>query len=115
MNTNDKIEGINAIYDDVTHILVVTRSGRLNKIDVAGLSRGKRAQVGNNVIKLGKTDSIVGIYGVNDHLQIRLATTSNTYTFDVKDIPVSSSAASGMKIKEIKGSEVVVKAKILYR
>jgi hypothetical protein len=33
----------------------------------------------------------------------------------VKDIPVSSSAASGMKIKEIKGSEVVVKAKILYR
>jgi DNA gyrase subunit A len=115
MNTSDKIEGINAIYDDVTHILVVTRSGRLNKIDVSGLNRGKRAQVGNNVIKLGKADSIVGIYGVNDYLQIRLATTNNTYTLDVKDIPISSSAASGMKLKEIKGSEVVVKAKILYR
>jgi DNA gyrase subunit A len=115
MNTNDKIEGINAIYDDVTHIIVVTRNGRINKIDVAGLNRGKRAQSGNNVIKLGKTDSIVGIYGVNDNNQIRLVTTANTYTLNVSDIPVSSSAASGVKMKEIKGSEIVVKVKLLLR
>lgn len=112
MNTKDKIEGINAIYDDVTHIVVVTRSGKINKIDVAGLSRGKRAQAGNNVIKLGRSDSIIGIYGVNDHNQIRIITTANTYNIRVADISTGSSMAAGTKIPGVKGSEVVIKAKL---
>ena len=115
MNTNDKIEGINAIYDDVTHIIVITRSGKINKIDVAGLGRGKRAQAGNNVIKLGRSDSIIGIYGVNDHNQLRVITTANTYDIRIADIATGSSMAAGAKIPGIKGSEVVIKAKLFLQ
>lgn len=118
MKSNDPIEGMNVIYDDITHIVVVTRLGKVNRFIVEGLDRAKRAQAGSQVIKLSSKDAIAGVYGVNDSTTMRIVTTSNYYDINAKDIPLGSSVSAGTKIKEygtertLSSGEIVVKVKL---
>ena len=101
------------VYSDITNIVVVTRSGRLNKFIVEGLERSTRAKAGASVIKLKQRDSIVGVYGVNDANVIRVTTSVGRYDVNVSDIPLGSSVSEGMRLPGIKKEEVVVKAKLV--
>lgn len=112
MNTKDNIGGLSVLYQDITHIAVVTKSGKINKFDIMGMPQAKRNQAGNSVIKLGTTDSIISIYGVNDNSTIRVIT-ANSGAIDIKasDIPSTSSISAGKKIISTKG-DFIIKTKL---
>lgn len=111
MNTNEFIGGISTLYNDITHIAVVTKSGKINKFDVVGMPIGKRNQAGSSVIKLGSTDSIISIHGVNDNSVIRIISANGTTDVVMKDIPSSSSVAAGTKVISTRG-DYIIKTKL---
>ena len=112
MNTNDTISGLSLIYPDATHIVIVTTTGRISKFDIVGLAKGRRNMAGSSVMKLGKQDSIVSIYGVNDSNTLLVITTNGRHTVKVADIPVGSSVSSGIKMLEDK-NYTVLKAEVV--
>lgn len=112
MNSKERISGLSVVYPNATHILILTDSGKVNKYDIIGLPKSVRNKAGNTVIKLAKTDSIIGIYGVNDSNKMAVVTRGGRVEFDVKDIPVRSSVSSGVKLLGVK-SDPIVKADII--
>jgi DNA gyrase subunit A len=112
MNTKETIDGLSVIYPDATHVVVVTQSGRINKFDLAGFARSGRNKAGSSVIKLGKTDSIVSIYGVNDNNTLRIFTRAGSTDINIADIKVGSSVSAGEKMIALKGDNII-KTKIL--
>ena len=113
MDTKDLIEGMDIMYDDITHIVVVTRNGKVNRFIAEGLVTGKRYQAGSGVIRLGSRDNVVSIYGVNEKNSIRVVTSSNIIDIPVADIPCNSSVSSGTKIPGVSGQDIVVKTKLI--
>lgn len=112
MNTKTRIDGISAIDKTDTEIVVITSSGKANKINVSGLARGKRYMAGNSVIKLGKTEKIAAIYGTKDSYTINVVTKNSKLNIKVADIPVSSSVSGGVKVLNMKG-DVILRTKLL--
>lgn len=99
------VEGMSVIERSFKDIIIVTKNGYINRIIPDSVVKG-RSKAGSNVIKLGKTDNIVSIIGINnnDILSIQLL------TGEIIDVPVST-VANGSTIstgvKMIKGGEVV--------
>ena len=98
MNTNEAIEGISVIYPNTTHIVTVTKNGKVNKIDVTVLQKSSRNLAGSSVIKLAKGDSIFAMYGVDNNSVISIKTSEGPVDINVEDIPVSSSVSTGKKM-----------------
>ena len=113
MNTNNEIDGISAIDKTDTDIVVITDSGKANKFSASGLSLGKRYMAGNSVIKLGKTEKIVAMYGTKDSYVINLITKNSRLNIRVSDITRSSSVSSGVKIINMKG-DMILKTRLIY-
>lgn len=113
MNAKDPIEGMDIMYDDITHIVVVTRNGKINRFVADGLIAGKRYQSGSSVIRLGARDNVVSIYGVNESNSIRIVTSSEIIDVPVSSITVGSSVSAGTKIPGIKSQDIVVKTKLI--
>lgn len=101
-----QVEGMSVISKSFKDIVVVTKNGNFNKIIPDSVQKG-RSKAGSNVIKLGKTDNIVSIYGVNptDTLIITTAPTGELIEVPVSTIPTGSTIGTGIKM--IKGAEVV--------
>ena len=112
MNTREPITGLSIIYPDAKYVIVVTQSGKINKFDIAGLARGKRAKAGSSVISLKKTDKIVSIIGVNDKNTIMVVCASGRKIIPVSEIPISSSVSQGVKMLEAKDG-IAIKAEII--
>lgn len=106
---SDEIDGICSILPQMTHILVITETGKANLFDVSGMQRSNRGRAGKGVIK-GK-DSIYGIYGVSLDKSINIITNNNKIVIPVKDIPVGSSISPGVKI--LNKTDTILKVEIL--
>jgi DNA gyrase subunit A len=100
------VEGMSAMSKQFTDFVVVTKNGYINRIIPDSVQKG-RSKAGSNVIKLGKTDNIVAVYGVNnnDILMNLIAPTGEIVEIPVMSIPAGSSISTGNKM--IKGGEVV--------
>lgn len=107
MSTNDDIDGVSIIWRDSQYLLVITKSGKANKIPAASLQTTKRYKAGSSVIKLGKTDSIYSIIPCNDTDIIEITTRQNKTEVAIKDIQVSSSISGGVQIVPIKSDTIV--------
>ena len=101
-----QVEGMSVISKSFKDIVVVTKNGYINKIIPDCIQKG-RSKAGSNVIKLGKTDNIVAIYGINptDTLNIILAPTGENIEIPVNTIPTGTSISNGTKM--IKGGDIV--------
>jgi len=101
-----QVEGMSAMTKSFTDFVVVTKNGYINRIIPDSVQKG-RSKAGSNVIKLGKTDNIVAVYGVtnSDILTCLIAPTGDTIQIPVAQIPNGTSIATGEKM--IKGGEVV--------
>lgn len=104
MNTKDPIEGLSVVFPNTTDIIVVTKSGKVNRFDALGFAKGSRNQAGSSVIKLSKTDSIFAVLGCNEKDSIKITTDKDTITIPVQDITKGSSASAGTSI--IKGNVI---------
>lgn len=100
-------EGMSAMNKQFTDLVVVTKNGYVNKIIGDTVIKG-RSKAGSNVIKLGKGDNIVAIYGVNnnDTLIVLIAPTGEAIEIPVATIPNGASISTGTKM--IKGEVVKV-------
>lgn len=114
MNTKSEIDGISAIDKSDTHIVALTSSGKANKINVSGLALGKRYMAGNSVIKLGKNEKIVAIYGCKDSYVLNVVTKNSRVNIRVSDIPVSSSVSGGTKVLTMKG-DLILRTKLIFQ
>ena len=108
MNTRNSIEGMSIVYPDATSIVVITKSGKVNKFSLSGFQRGQRNKAGNNVIKLAKGDIIENIYGVNDNNILDIITTSGTISIPVSELQMGSSISQGNKMISTK-SDIILK------
>ena len=107
MNTKDKIEGLSIVFPDATSVIVITKSGRVNKFSISGLATSSRNKAGSNMIKLGKQDEIVSVYGVNDSNVLHIVTTDGVLDIPVSDIPLGSSVSQGERLINGKGNIVI--------
>jgi DNA gyrase subunit A len=105
-----QVEGMSVMSKKFTDIVVVTRNGYVNKIIGDTVIKG-RSKAGSNVIKLGKTDNIVSICGVNnnDTLNVLIAPTGECVEIPIATIPNGASISTGTKM--IKGEVVKVSIK----
>ena len=101
-----RVEGMSAMSKVFTDFVVVTKNGYINRIIPDSVQKG-RSKAGSNVIKLGKTDNIVAVYGVTnaDILTCLVAPTGEAVQIPVAQIPNGTSVSTGERM--IKGGEVV--------
>ena len=101
-----KVEGMSVISKAFKDIVIVTKNGYINKVIPDCVQKG-RGKAGSNIIKLGKTDNIVSIYGVNpnDILHATISPTGEIIDIPVSSIPTGTSIGTGTKM--IKGGDVV--------
>lgn len=96
------MEGMSTIYLDdsnpTTHIVVITKNGKVNKFLVSGFNRSQRNKAGSKVIDLAKGDSIKNIFGVSESNTISVLTTSGQVDIPVSSIQLSSSVSKGTKL-----------------
>lgn len=112
MTSSTVVDGMSVISNDTTDILVVTASGRINKFSILGMPYPK-TKAGTSVIKLGKTDKIIGLYGVNsstDVLKVRLK--SGFVNIPINTIPDGSSIGSGQKMITTSSSDPIIKCDV---
>lgn len=98
MDSNDIIDGMSILYPDSTDLLVITKKGKCNRVNVSALPASDRYKSGSRVINLVDGDEIFGIYGVNNNCNLTVFTTANVYNFDIDKIPLSSTAHRGTKL-----------------
>ena len=111
MNTKNEIEGMSIVYPDATSVVVVTKSGKVNRFSVNGFQRSQRNKAGSTVIKLAKGDNIQNIYGVTDKNILSITTTSDIIDIPIKDIQMGSSISQGIKMISTK-SDIILKSQI---
>jgi len=112
MNTKDPIEGMSIIYPESTDIVVITKSGKVNRFSASGLTKSTRNKAGAGVIKLSKGDSIQSIYGVTEKNVISITTTSDVVNVPVNMIQIGSSVSAGQKIVSTK-SDIIIKSEVI--
>lgn len=114
MNTKYEIDGLEPLYKDATHILVITKNGKFNKFDISGLSKSARGKAGSSVINLTKGDSIHSIFGVNDNNVLRITTKQQRLEINISDIKIGSSISQGNKLIPTRG-DIIIKCSILKK
>ena len=97
------IDGMCCIIPNSTHVIVVTESGRVNKIGLDSINRGTRARAGDVIIKLSKTDSIKYIGVCNETDSLAITTHRNSKVYPIAQIPNGSSISQGEKIADSSG------------
>lgn len=107
MNSKDGVDGFSIIGKDAQSIVVITKSGKMNKFDVTGLANKKRNQAGSSVIKLGKTDMIQNILGVKETDIIKIGTSTGVVEVPVKDLSIGSSISAGQKVLNSKAGIIL--------
>lgn len=107
MNSKDGVDGFSIINKDAEYIIVITKSGKMNKFDVTGLANKKRNQAGSSVIKLGKTDEIQNILGVKESDVIKVGTSTGVVEVPVSDLSIGSSISAGQKVLNSKAGIIM--------
>lgn len=110
LKEGEVIDGISVIYPDATDIVVVTESGKVNKFNITALPVLGRNKVGSGVIKLGKTDKIRFICGVNDTNKMVITTSGGKIELQASEIAIGSSISSGTKVTS--GKDIVLDCEI---
>ena len=103
MNSKNPIEGFICLHPKATDVVVITESGRVNRIPLQLIPLSKRGKAGVNGIKLNKTDSIATIHVCNTNDIIHVITMKSKYHIKVSDIQEGSSISIGSKLIDSSG------------
>ena len=101
------VEGMCAMNKHFSDIVVVTKNGYINRIIPDSVIKG-RSKAGSNVIKLGKTDKIVSIYGVNNNDSLVCLTAPAGEPVEIPIASIAKGASIGTGVKTIKAEVVKV-------
>jgi DNA gyrase subunit A len=98
MDTNYPIDGFSCLYPGATDVVVVTDSGRINKVSISGVPLSSRARAGASIIKLNKTDTIKKILVCKSTNILKITTSKDVQEIPVSEIPEGSSISAGTKM-----------------
>lgn len=107
LNSSEEIDGMCLINHTSTSLLVVTESGKINKVEVSMVPLKQHSRTGFNIVKLGKDDKIKSILAVSDIETLKVTTLNTIYEFRVADIPHGSTISTGEKRIPIKGDKIM--------
>jgi DNA gyrase subunit A len=101
---NAEIDGMNFLLPAVSHLVIVTKNGMVNKIPIEVLPTSLRGKAGVKVIKLAKAtkikpgDSILSIWPCSDKNILVVTEGRNTKNLEVASIPMGSTISNGVKM-----------------
>jgi DNA gyrase/topoisomerase IV subunit A len=98
MDTKYSIDGFSCLYPGATDIVVVTESGRVNRVSLHAVPLSTRARAGSSIIKLAKTDTIKKILVCKSTNNIKITTKNEIQRILVSEIQEGSSISSGVKM-----------------
>lgn len=102
----DVVDGLCVIDQTKSDIIVITESGKLNRIPIMSLPINPNKK-GFNVIKLSNGDKINSIVSGNDSNIICIKTLKNYYEIPVAQLHVGSSVSGGEKLIAMKADQMI--------
>jgi DNA gyrase subunit A len=105
MGNSTGMQGVSISKDaDTQGVLIVTRKGYVNRLDIESIKHGKRANVGANFIKLGDGDEIFKVLAYKNPCQtFGYKTTECEIGVPIDTIKIGSSISKGTKLIPSKG------------
>jgi hypothetical protein len=108
MSNVDYVDGVCIIHNGCTDIVVLTESGKANRINIIqGLPNVGKGKSGSNLIKLGSTDRIAGVVSGNISDIIHIKTTDSDYTIPIANLKIGSSISTGDKVLTTRGNKIL--------
>lgn len=102
------VDGVCVIHNDCTDIVVITESGKINRINIInGMPNSGKGKSGSNLIKLGSGDKIVSVLSGNSCDLIHVKCTNTDELFEFADVPMGSSISSGTKLITTRGNKIM--------
>lgn len=102
----DVVDGLCVIDQSKSDIIVVTDTGKVNRIPIISLPINGNKK-GFNVIKLGANDKINSIVGANNGNILCVKTVKAYYEIPVDQLKVGSSISSGDKVIPMKADQML--------
>ena len=102
------VDGLVLANNSCDFMIVVTKSGRLNKIAIDSIPGMKANKKEFSIIRLGKTDSIQNVLFANNGqtLEIRCFS-AGVFEFPVSTIVMGSSITGGDKVLSLKNDQII--------
>lgn len=88
-------------------LMVVTETGRFNKLPVEALVDLDVPKKAFNVIKINKNDRIIDIHIVNESSKIAVKTMTDLHSIPVNSIPTSSTISPGVRVLNTAKDKIV--------
>ena len=104
----DFVDGVCVIHNGCTDIVVITESGKMNRINlIQGLPNTGKGKSGSNLIKLGSGDKIISVVSGNENDLIHVKTVNEDYSIKISDLEIGSSISSGVKVISTRGNKII--------
>ena len=103
MSSKYAMGGMICVVPNSTCAVVITESGRVNKVPLSIIPLSTRAKAGTSVIKLGKTDNIKYVFACKENDVLNVTTNSKKIEIKVSDLKNSSSLSTGDKLIDSSG------------
>lgn len=108
MSNVDHVDGMCVLYNGCTDIVVITESGRINRINVIqGLPNTAKGKSGSNLIKLASGDKIVSVVSGNECDLVHIQCTDTDTVFKIADLKIGSSISPGDKVLATRGNKII--------
>ena len=108
MGNVDSVDGICVIYNGCTDFVVITESGKMNRINIIqGIPNIGRGKSGANLIKLAQTDKIVGVVSGNENDFVYVKGSASDTKIRIGDLKIGSSISSGDKILATRSNKIM--------
>lgn len=108
MSNVDHVDGLCIIDNTCTDIVVITASGRVNRINlIQGLPNTGKGKSGSNLIKLNSGDKISSIVSGNTNDRIIVKGIAGDTVLNIADLKPGSSISSGDKILNTRNNKII--------
>ena len=108
MSGVEGVDGMCVIHNGCTDIVVITESGRANRISlIKGMPNNGRGKSGSNLIKLASGDKIVGVVSGNESDLIHIKCTDTDSVIPIANLQIGSSISAGEKVLTTRGNKIL--------
>lgn len=108
MSNVDHVDGVCVIHNNCTDIVVITQSGRINRINIIqGLPNTGKGKSGCNLIKLSSGDSIASVVSGNANDIIHVKCLNTESSIRIADLEIGSSISTGVKALTTRGNQII--------
>jgi DNA gyrase/topoisomerase IV subunit A len=108
MSSVEGVDGMCVIHNGCTDIVVITESGRANRISlIQGMPNNGRGKSGSNLIKLASGDRIVGVVSGNESDLIHIKCTDTDSVIPITNLQIGSSISAGEKVLTTRGNKIL--------